>query len=85
MSVAELLALRKALGLTQTEMGRAIGLSIRTYNAIETGATKIRTLHVLAAERVALTYAAERRQADFLPAEVLQDALELSGQITGRM
>ena len=40
--------LRKGLGLSQTEMGDAIGLSLRAYQDLESGRAELRKLHELA-------------------------------------
>lgn len=49
---AHVVAIRKRLGLTQAQMAERLGLSLRTWNTIETGASPCRRIHVLAAERV---------------------------------
>ncbi len=56
----EFIAMRKTFGLTQTEWGSSLGLSLRAVQEIENGSTKLRELHVLAAERAALKIAAAR-------------------------
>ena len=84
MTVAELNELRKRLGLTQTEMGAGIGLAMRSYQEIESGSTKLRAGHVLAAERFALSLAVERGDPMLAPASVRRDALELARLITGK-
>lgn len=51
-------ALRKALGLTQAEMAGQMGLSKSALAAMEGGKAAVRSIHVLAAERVAIALAA---------------------------
>jgi DNA-binding XRE family transcriptional regulator len=45
MTPAKLIATRKALGLTQTEMGKRLGLSKRQMIRMETGQTPIRATY----------------------------------------
>lgn len=83
MTAAELTALRRGLGLTQTEMADRMGLSMRAYQAVEAddgGAVKVR--HAAMAERVALTVAVERRNPMLAPATIRREALDLARLIT---
>ena len=73
---------RKTLGLTQTEMAGRIGLSLRAYQDIEAGVSKLRPIHVAAAERVALALAVERGDPMLAPAGVRRQALELARLMT---
>jgi transcriptional regulator with XRE-family HTH domain len=41
MTAADLIAIRKTLGLTQTELGEAIGVSLRAIQHYEAGTRKI--------------------------------------------
>ena len=83
MTVQDLVALRKTLGLTQTGMAHGIGLSLRAYQDIEAGISKLRLLHWLAAERIALAVAHERGDPMLAPASVRRQALDLARLITG--
>ena len=83
MTVQDLVALRKLLDLTQTEMAGRIGLSMRGYQDIEAGASKLRPIHALAAERAALALAVERGNPMLAPASVRRQALDLARLITG--
>jgi DNA-binding XRE family transcriptional regulator len=83
MTSDELTAFRKGLGLTQTEMAGRVGLSLRAYQEIEGGASKVRPLHVAAAERAALTLAVERGEPMLAPVSVRREALELARLIAG--
>lgn len=58
MTLNELIMLRRDLSLTQEQMAKEIGLSRRAYIDIETGKARLRKLHILAAERVALHHVA---------------------------
>jgi transcriptional regulator with XRE-family HTH domain len=84
MDAAELIALRKRLGLTQTELGRHLGVALRTVQEWELGSSRIRTVHVAAVERVALEIAVERGEPMLAPPGVRRQALELARLITGR-
>jgi transcriptional regulator with XRE-family HTH domain len=83
MTLAELIALRKALGLTQEEMATQIGLSHRAYQRIEAGESALRTVHTQATERAALRHAIARRDPMLAPAAIRRDALDLARLITG--
>jgi len=81
----DLIALRKELGLTQQEMADHLDMALRSYQSIESGESEYRYVHRLAAERVALAIAADKKMPAMVPASVRDDALELVrvGQLTG--
>lgn len=79
----DLVALRKTMGLTQTEMAERIGLTLRPYQAIEKGESTIRPVHIRAAERAALTEAVRQGNPMLAPAAVRREALDLARLITG--
>lgn len=83
MTAEELIALRKSLGLTQAELGERIGLALRSIQEIESGKTPVRPSHALAAERIALALAVERKDPMLAPAAVRREALELARLIAG--
>ena len=83
MTAADLVALRKSLNLTQAEMAERIGLGLRAYQDIEGGVSKLRPIHVNAAERAALSLAVERGNPMLAPAGVRREALDLAGLIRG--
>lgn len=81
----DLQALRKSVGLTQAEMARMIGLTLRPYIEVEhKGAEEIRKLHRLAVERVVLHIAAERGDPMLAPASVRRDAVTLTKIFAGK-
>lgn len=82
----DLVALRKDLGLTQHEMADRLDMALRAYQAIEAGESDYRLIHRLAAERVALMVAADKKDAQLAPDAVRDDAIELVrvGKATGR-
>lgn len=82
MTVQDLIALRNTLGINQTEMAEEIGLSLRAYQAIEGGESQLRKLHILAAERAALSRAVEVGNPMLAPANVRKESLKLASIIT---
>lgn len=83
MTPADLVAFRKTLDLTQAEMAERVGLGLRAYQDIEAGVSRLRPIHVHAAERAALALAVERGNPMLAPAEVRRQALDLARLITG--
>jgi transcriptional regulator with XRE-family HTH domain len=81
----DLLNLRKDLGLTQQEMAEHLGMALRGYQDIESGSSKYRVIHRLAAERVALGLAVDRGAPDLAPIPLREEAIELIrlGKATG--
>lgn len=81
----DLVALRKELGLTQQGMADKFDMALRSYQSIESGESEYRYIHRLAAERVALSVAADKKDPSFVPAPVREDALEVVrlGQLLG--
>jgi DNA-binding XRE family transcriptional regulator len=71
--------LRRTCKLSQGEMAARLGLSLRAYQDIETGASPYRKLHRLAVERLALELAVEDGNAKILP-EDLQRLAFRAGQ-----
>jgi transcriptional regulator with XRE-family HTH domain len=82
---SDLVTLRKELGLTQQGMADKFDMALRSYQSLESGESEYRYIHRLAAERVALSVAADKKDPSFVPAPVRQDALEVVrlGQILG--
>ncbi len=83
MTLVELGALRASLDLTQTGMAKHLGMSLRAYQDIEGGVSKLRLIHVAAVERAALALAVERGNPMLAPASIRQQALDLARLITG--
>lgn len=83
MSPADLAALRDKLGITQTDMAQRVGLGLRVYQDIEGGVSKVRPIHVAAAERAALGLAVEKGDPMLAPVGVRRQALELASLIAG--
>lgn len=83
MNPAELVALRKALDLTQAGLAELIGFSLRAVQDLEGGKSQIRPIHVLALERVAEKLAVTEKNPMLAPAAVRRDALDLAALIRG--
>ena len=81
MTPQDLVALRKSLELGQALMAETIGMSLRAYQALESGASPIRPLHVLAMERAAEKIAIATKNPMIAPPTVLRDAQELAKMI----
>ncbi len=79
----DLISLRKDLGLTQQGMADQLGMALRAYQGIEAGESEYRFIHRLAAERVALMVAVDKKDPMMAPAPLRRDALELvrTGQL----
>src|SRR5260370_35977333 len=73
----DLIRLRKAMGLTQQQMADALDMALRSYQSIESGESEYRFIHRLAAERIALMIAAEKKAPMLAPQSVRDDAIEL--------
>lgn len=83
MTPNDLAALRRELGINQSEMAERIGMRLRAYQDIEGGLSKLRPIHVAAAERAALALAVERRSPMLAPASIRSQALDLVALIRG--
>jgi transcriptional regulator with XRE-family HTH domain len=73
-----LVKLRKALGLSQSEMARRMGLSLRQYQELESKARSVRPRHVRLAESVALDIAIEKKNLELAPDNVRKKAVKLA-------
>jgi DNA-binding XRE family transcriptional regulator len=82
MTAEELIMLRKAFGLNQTDMAEGIGLKLRAYADLEAGVSELQKRHELAIERFGLTLAVERDDPMLAPASVRKEALALALLIT---
>jgi transcriptional regulator with XRE-family HTH domain len=80
----DLIELRSRLGLTQQEMAGQLDMALRSYQSIEAGESEYRFIHRLAAERIALALAADKKDPKLAPDSVRADAIELVrvGQLT---
>jgi transcriptional regulator with XRE-family HTH domain len=81
----DLIDLRNSLRLTQQEMADRLNMALRSYQAIEAGESEYRSIHRLAAERVALSIAADKRDPALSPSSITEDAIALvrAGEFIG--
>ena len=82
MTSEELRAIRKILGLTQSEMAERIGLSLRSYASMESGALDIRETHAKAALLTSLEIAVEKGEPMLATPAMRKLALSLANLIT---
>lgn len=82
-NVERLVAIRKQLDITQSEMAGELGMSLRAYQALEAGESAVRAIHLLAAERVTLTNAVLKQNPMLALVEIRSEALELARLIKG--
>lgn len=75
---AYLIHLRQVLGLTQKEMAHNLGMSLRAYSDLENGKAAVRTIHVLAAERLTLRAAAAGSEPALLARSIKDEALAVA-------
>src|SRR5450631_425168 len=80
----DLINLRDKLQITQQEMADHLDMALRSYQSIEAGESEYRYIHRLAAERVALQIAVDKKAPMLAPEAVREDAIELVrvGQFT---
>jgi hypothetical protein len=78
MTPADFVELRKLMDLGQAAMADHIGMSLRSYQALEAGETAIRPLHILAMERAAEKIAVATKTPRIAPPTVRRDAIELT-------
>jgi transcriptional regulator with XRE-family HTH domain len=81
MTPADFVDLRKAMGFGQAAMADCIGMSLRSYQALEAGESTIRTLHILAMERAAEKVAVATKDPTVAPLMVRRDAIELAKMV----
>ncbi|MGO8368886.1 helix-turn-helix domain-containing protein [Rhizobium ruizarguesonis] len=75
MTAQELIAMRKKMQMTQTQVAKAMGLSLRGYQKLEDGESNIREVYRLALERLSLTSAAEHRDVSNAVLSVRREAV----------
>jgi transcriptional regulator with XRE-family HTH domain len=70
--------LRKKLGLSQSEMARRMGLSLRPYQQLELELRDARSRHIRLAESVALDVAVEKDELEMAPLTIRRKAIKLA-------
>ena len=74
----ELVAIRTALGFTQSRMAHEIDMSLRDYQAFEWGEAEIPDLYLRAIERIAMLYAIRHRNPMLVPSSMRAEALQFA-------
>ncbi|WP_201842001.1 transcriptional regulator [Microvirga zambiensis] len=74
----ELVALRSALGFTQSRMAHEIDITLRDYQAFEWGEIEIPDLYLRAIERIAMIYAVRHRNPALVPHGMRAEALQFA-------
>ncbi|KAB0682023.1 helix-turn-helix domain-containing protein [Aureimonas leprariae] len=73
----QFIALRKQFGYTQSTLADRLGMSLRAVQDIESGKAKVRKVHSLAMDRIAIMRAAFTGDATLLTEEAVTDVLAL--------
>lgn len=68
-----LINLRKRLSLRQVDLANALEMSLAAYSALETGASRCKRVHILAAERLSLTQAMLTNDRNVIAPSVAKD------------
>jgi DNA-binding XRE family transcriptional regulator len=74
----ELVAIRTALGFTQSRMAHEIDMNLRDYQAFEWGEAEIPDLYLRAIERIAMLYAVRHRNPMMVPTAMRTEALQFA-------
>lgn len=74
MGQAYLVGMRERLSLTQEAMAGRLGMSLRAYSDLETGKSKTRLVHIMAAERLSLKEARLHEKPELAAGPILDDA-----------
>ncbi|MBB2965182.1 helix-turn-helix transcriptional regulator [Methylobacterium sp. R2-1] len=82
-SQAYLVHLREKLGLTQKTMADGLGMSLRAYSDLENGKSAVRTIHVLAAERLTLRVAQTLDDPSVLASNVAKEVRAVAAKLWG--
>ncbi|MGF9762669.1 transcriptional regulator [Microvirga sp. 0TCS3.31] len=74
----ELVAIRTALGFTQSRMAHEIDMNLRDYQAFEWGEVEIPDLYLRALERIAMLYAVRHKNPMLVPPPMRAEALQFA-------
>ncbi len=77
----ELVALRAALGFTQSRMAHEIDIALRDYQALEWGEAEIPDIYLRAIERIAMIYAVKHKNPMLVPAAMRAEALHFARMV----
>jgi len=81
----ELVALRTALGFTQSRMAHELELNLRDYQSFEWGENEIPDLYLRAIERIAILYAIKHKNPMLVPPALRTEALQFARMIEAHM
>jgi len=76
--VQELLALRTALGFTQSRMAHEIDMNVRDYQSFEWGEAELPDLYLRAIERIAMVYAVRYKNPMLVPPAMRAEAIQFA-------
>jgi len=79
----DLIALRKALGFSQSQMAAGIGLGMRAYQEIEAGRSELRQSHAMACELLSLRAALGAANIALALPNIRRDALDFAALVRG--
>jgi DNA-binding XRE family transcriptional regulator len=74
----ELVAIRSALGFTQSRMAHEIDMNLRDYQAFEWGEAEVPDLYLRAIERIAMLYAVRHRNPMLVPPSMRTEILQFA-------
>jgi hypothetical protein len=74
MTFSEIMVLRKAMGLSPSELADELGIPAPDWEAVELGRAELQKIHILAIERLSLKFAASTGVTEAIPPGVRDDA-----------
>ncbi len=74
----ELVAIRTALGFTQSRMAHEIDMNLRDYQAFEWGEAEIPDIYLRAIERIAMIHAVRHRNPMMVPPTMRAEAMQFA-------
>jgi hypothetical protein len=77
----ELVAIRTALGFTQSRMAHEIDMNLREYQAFEWGEAEIPDICLRAFERIAMLYAVRHRNPMMVPPSMRAEAVQFARMV----
>jgi len=81
----ELVALRTALGFTQSRMAHELELNLRDYQSFEWGENEIPELYLRAIERIAILYAIKHKNPMLVPPALRAEALQFARMVEANL
>jgi DNA-binding XRE family transcriptional regulator len=77
----ELIAIRTALGFTQSRMAHEIDMSLRDYQAYEWGEDEIPDIYLRAIERIAMLFAVRHQDPMLVPPSMRAEAVQFARMV----